>query len=970
MNGRFRGRRTVATLLDARIALARARVVVLPRAKRRAASFASRVMPLWRPARERDADAPATVRETAIDPSAPIGELTTSIAIIEPSAPPASEIETRDGFAKRDTRYVSSAESFERGDLTPLSLAETCWVLAATCALTASYVVAFSSVIGFGSTTFRVLRRDQKENVLLAVSAVIALMLYVTDASHWRGARTRLARDVFVGVAAILAALSLGLSAYRYPQAPPTLYLVVSPLVYSYMRTKVFAHRSLSSYLSAMARSLYACAGIVVMCFFVEASRVNAWWSTSLELKYRDAIGCDLDLSTDCLSAYIMWFSPCLAALASLIFATFCALLASSMRSNDKQNVLNFTIKAFGCGLIFVFLGIWVAVSIAGGAKPLSSILVTFSMAALVVLSGALVATIGLDTITSKVTSVPLFASIMNAVTENYANVFKAILISTPLTFAFALYLVLSIVNQRVRAMFGTAPSETSDSRWFTAKVAKQLQELRDWKWSRIMINVHYWIAVVLAFQVIAGSFTIVFLSYLRVQLAAIPIALVYFIFALVGLAMFLIPIIPGLPVYLTGGIILTDKPLVNALGGGSRGYVWACFWAVVLCFVIKLLAVVMQQKGIGERLGNRVWIRSMVNVNSTTMRSIRYLLTRPGLNFPKVAILVGGPDWPTSVTTGILRLSVREMLIGTLPVFFLIAPTTLAGAFMLKASHAANASGIDTLCRETAVSSLATDDTSAWTSIADIGLLCTGLAQGLGLVAAAYYIEKTAVEAREALDDIPYDEEVLEVEREEAHRNELLRAILQWDELSKTSRRALLASTLIVIAAFWGIMFGPFFLGEEAIVREYLLTDCVSTRLNGKAWNIMTSLGWALLAVVCASLFVVSRVNANAKYDVDAIIADEEAFMKELEGTPKRVWDKCPNHDEAINEEKFRERIAAALTTMSRSQIKRVDETMTERELAPFSDETKKFILESIESALSARNKASETNAGAAPSA
>lgn len=91
---------------------------------------------------------------------------------------------------------------------------------------------------------------------------------------------------------------------------------------------------------------------------------------------------------------------------------------------------------------------------------------------------------------------------------------------------------------------------------------------------------------------------------------------------------------------------------------------------------------------------------------------------------------------------------------------------------------------------------------------------------------------------------------------------------------------------------------------------------------------------------------------------------------MKELEGTPKRVWDKCPNHDEAINEEKFRERIAAALTTMSRSQIKRVDETMTERELAPFSDETKKFILESIESALSARNKASETNAGAAPSA
>ena len=40
---------------------------------------------------------------------------------------------------------------------------------------------------------------------------------------------------------------------------------------------------------------------------------------------------------------------------------------------------------------MFVFLGLWVAVSIAGGAKALSAILVTFSMAALVVLSGALV---------------------------------------------------------------------------------------------------------------------------------------------------------------------------------------------------------------------------------------------------------------------------------------------------------------------------------------------------------------------------------------------------------------------------------------------------------------------------------------------------------------------------------------------------------------------------------------------------
>lgn len=41
------------------------------------------------------------------------------------------------------------------------------------------------------------------------------------------------------------------------------------------------------------------------------------------------------------------------------------------------------------------------------------------------------------------------------------------------------------------------------------------------------------------------------------------------------------------------------------------------------------------------------------------------------------------------------------------------------------------------------------------------------------------YYIEKIVVEVCEVFDDILYDEEVFEVEREEAYRNEFLRVIL-----------------------------------------------------------------------------------------------------------------------------------------------------------------------------------------------
>ncbi len=130
----------------------------------------------------------------------------------------------------------------------------------------------------------------------------------------------------------------------------------------------------------------------------------------------------------------------------------------------------------------------------------------------------------------------------------------------------------MKVLDYRTEITGLTAPDKVSPSKFFTAKVSKQIAELRGWNWSRIMIILHYWIAVVIVFQIVAGSFTVVFLSYLRIKLATVPIGLVYLAFAVVGLAMFLIPIIPGVPVYLTGGIILTDASLAESLGGGTSG--------------------------------------------------------------------------------------------------------------------------------------------------------------------------------------------------------------------------------------------------------------------------------------------------------------------------------------------------------------------------------------------------------------
>ena len=95
---------------------------------------------------------------------------------------------------------------------------------------------------------------------------------------------------------------------------------------------------------------------------------------------------------------------------------------------------------------------------------------------------------------------------------------------------------------------------------WFTYRVSAFLSSASEWRWTAIFINLHYWICLLVSLNVLAGTFTVVFLSWLRVKLAKAGFAFTYVIFSLVGLAMFLIPVIPGIPVYLTGGILLTDE--------------------------------------------------------------------------------------------------------------------------------------------------------------------------------------------------------------------------------------------------------------------------------------------------------------------------------------------------------------------------------------------------------------------------
>ena len=100
--------------------------------------------------------------------------------------------------------------------------------------------------------------------------------------------------------------------------------------------------------------------------------------------------------------------------------------------------------------------------------------------------------------------------------------------------------------------------------------------------------------------------------------------------------------------------------------------------------------------------------------------------------------ILCGGPDWPTSVLTGILNLSVIKMLIGSAPVVIIIVPCTVLGACFVMVNR------------------------PGWQSVAENFGLFAGACQLAASIGFAAVIERAAATLRfrgDRLAALPYDE-------------------------------------------------------------------------------------------------------------------------------------------------------------------------------------------------------------------
>jgi hypothetical protein len=572
-------------------------------------------------------------------------------------------------------------------------------------------------------------------------------------------------------------------------------------------------------------------------------------WSAETKLHYAERIKCtedaDIDDKTEdiysaCLSPFMIWSTPAVVAFALVIFA----LTAYVLDPNDAHGAP----KMVGQFILVLLFGMWCSASLSGAGSVLTTAILAFVFASLIAVCGFVVYTCGLEMF--KEPDKQPFVLKMKAKYGGMADVLRGLLIVTcaPLILGF---FALSFINQLIRKLPCipiTKRLDDSDRHLMLTKIGSAMYtNMTTWKWTDVLVYALYWGIFFFTCNVIISQFTILFLSWLIVYIAEFSLMTVSAIFFVVGFIMFMLPPVPGVPVYLSSGIILI------AAGEKTYGLSGSIIYAFIFCMVLKLMAVVGQMYLFGVPLGKYVSVRRTVGVNTPLVRTMKVVLSKPGFSIAKVTVLTGGPDWPTSVMCGILNLNVFQILLGTLPVALLILPTILAGSYFYLS-----------------------DRDPKFQTLATIFAATAALVQSGSMLVAAYYLDKAAIVYKDEIDAMPLDEEVRIADEAAAVRKLRYAAATEWSVQPCFAKFLLILATFLMVICCYIVQLVPCF-------EPYELTSRIRTLPGGKWYNlIIWPQGFVAIAFFCASFFVFviynkwSTCRAN-RFEMPPAVATEE---------------------------------------------------------------------------------------------
>lgn len=531
--------------------------------------------------------------------------------------------------------------------------------------------ILFFTQMGFGEHIYYAISDSFGDYAYsLALGLLVSmLILYMFDAECWNGKLALIFLDICTMMIVLGVVLLTLCIADQFPYGMVCLFAIFQPLWLLAVKLIFYARRvDTRAYVSWLSGPLFLtslCTGVAWM-GWVFSNPENQWnLLVRMELAERSAClpnfeeypdcrlggmnstqeetcfstengvlefpeGCDQSCTgvyNDCTNGFILWVGPVLVAMTMFFLSFFCTFLRSE--GTKEKDIFN-----FGKVWLFILFAIWVTTSLSGMASGVTSALAALTLASFV--ASAVFIVVSFDRDARKDNTAAVFKRLQDKYGENL-DLARGLFVATCAPIVL-IYFCFSITNQLIRKtrIFPCSHPVGDSNDMFTTRTRRQIDQMKRWDRVRVYTIAVYWGIFFMVMQVLVAKLTVVFLSWLIEQTASFGLGAVTALLVAVGVTMFLLPPVPGVPVYLTLGIVLPAQGHVTMGWIGSIGY------SIAIGLLLKLFSSALQQKMIGENLSKYIRVRQFVGVNSTLMKAMRLVLSQDGLSVPKVAILIG----------------------------------------------------------------------------------------------------------------------------------------------------------------------------------------------------------------------------------------------------------------------------------------------------------------------------------------
>jgi len=521
--------------------------------------------------------------------------------------------------------------------------------------------------------------------------------------------------------------------------------------------------------------------------------------------------------------AFVLWASPAgnamLMGLLSVIYWVRQHYL-SLQEEGDRQAFVGFAFKQLLGWLVALAMLVWIGASISATEerKDLRDETVYMAFWIFVCLGVWIIATYGDEVIAgSPRTDSKAAIEVWKVLHNEWVRAFIFLLGALPIGVYVAAYCIVA----RVR---GHRPP------W------PLFEHLSHWHWTSVFVKATWIGLIYVVFVVLAGKVIMVALSMTGDALSHWPVLSVSAVVFLIGFAVFMFPSAPAAPVYVLMGVVITQ----SADRKGWR-YEAGLAWATFVTFAMKMAFTAAAQKWIGEPLGDRVWVRRCIGIHTPYMRAVEQIL-QEAMSLAKVAVLVGGPDWPVAVLCGILKLPALPVQVGISPVLVQsVFPCVLCGNLMYFQNT--DPGGRDGVPK---VASL---------GLAEVTLLLAAIMQfATGLVAFVCVQSVLEKDYERLATPRPEDEELIEMDELEEQKSLLLHRMTRWRHIPMHLKATLLVGfvcielCLLLLSGPWHDLFGV------SCFRSFDLMTSVDESFGGNPFAIVNPLGWVAFGLAGAS--------------------------------------------------------------------------------------------------------------------